>query len=134
LEGAEAYGRRISFLQNGFSSGHSGTDRIHGNLIADLQNTAALSSALTSIGIATWNIEYRRIDNAGGGCPGTFEDVANAVDYLRVLAMSYPLDLTGWSSWDILQADISGPGRLRDTGFLSKACFSPSEHCASWGL
>jgi acetyl esterase/lipase len=64
-----------------------------GNLIADLQNTAALSSALTSVGIATWNIEYRRIDNPGGGWTGTFEDVANAVDYLRVLAKSYPLDL-----------------------------------------
>src|SRR5262245_22552341 len=39
---------------------------IHGGCwksrFADLQNTAALSSALTKIGIATWNIEYRRID------------------------------------------------------------------------
>jgi len=65
----------------------------HGDLIADLRNTAALSSALTSVGIATWNIEYRRIDNPGGGWTGTFEDVANAVDYLRMLAKSYPLDL-----------------------------------------
>lgn len=65
----------------------------HGDLIADLQNTAALSSALTDLGIATWNIEYRRIDNPGGGWPGTFEDIANAVDYLQVLAKSYPLDL-----------------------------------------
>ena len=64
-----------------------------GDLIADLQNTAALSSVLTSVGIATWNIEYRRIDNPGGGWTGTFEDVANAIDYLRVLAKSYPLDL-----------------------------------------
>ena len=65
----------------------------HGDLIADLQNTAALSSALTSLGIATWNIEYRQIDNPGGGWTGTFEDVANAFDYLRVLAKTYPLDL-----------------------------------------
>ena len=27
-----------------------------------LQNTAALSSALTNAGVATWNIEYRGID------------------------------------------------------------------------
>ena len=53
-----------------------------GDLIADLQNTAALSSALTSVGIATWNIEYRRIDNPGGGWTGTFEDVANAAAIL----------------------------------------------------
>jgi acetyl esterase/lipase len=66
----------------------------HGDLTADLENTSALSSALTSLGIATWNIEYRQIDNPGGGWPGTFDDVANAVDYLRVLAKSYPLDLT----------------------------------------
>lgn len=65
----------------------------HGDLIADLQNTAPLSSALTSLGIATWNIEYRQTDNPGGGWTGTFEDVANAIDYLRVLAKAYPLDL-----------------------------------------
>ena len=66
----------------------------HGDLTADLENMSALSSALTNLGIATWNIEYRQIDNPGGGWPGTFDDVANAVDYLRVLAKSYPLDLT----------------------------------------
>ena len=65
----------------------------HGDLIADLQNTVPLSSALTSLGIATWNIEYRQTDNPGGGWPGTFEDVANAIDYLRVLAEVYPLDM-----------------------------------------
>jgi len=65
----------------------------HGSLVADLENTGPLSSALTSLGIATWNIEYRRIDNPGGGWPGTFQDVAHAVDYLRELAKSFPLDL-----------------------------------------
>ena len=65
----------------------------HGDLIADLRNTAPLSSALTSRAIATWNIEYRQTDNPGGGWTGTFEDVANAIDYLRVLAKAYPLDL-----------------------------------------
>ena len=66
----------------------------HGDLTADLENMSPLSSALTSMGIATWNIEYRQIDNPGGGWRGTFDDVANAVDYLRMLAKSYPLDLT----------------------------------------
>lgn len=65
----------------------------HGDLVADLQNTAPLSSALTSLGIATWNIEYRQTDNAGGGWTGTFEDVANVIDHLRVLAATHPLDL-----------------------------------------
>lgn len=61
---------------------------------ATLRNTAALADALTSAGVATWNIEYRRYDNPGGGWPGTFTDAANATDYLRVLAKLHPLDLS----------------------------------------
>ena len=45
-------------------------------------------------GIAAWSIEYRRVGDAGGGWPGTFEDVAAGFDYLRVLGKDYPLDLT----------------------------------------
>ncbi|QLH43406.1 MAG: alpha/beta hydrolase [Coxiellaceae bacterium] len=60
---------------------------------ADLHYTAALADALRDSGIATWNIEYRRLDNSGGGWPGTFEDVGNAADFLRVIADKYSLDL-----------------------------------------
>src|SRR5690606_6189442 len=35
---------------------------------------------LAERGIAVWNIEYRRLGEDGGGFPGTFEDVAAAVD------------------------------------------------------
>lgn len=52
-----------------------------------------LSAALTEAGFATWNIEYRRIGNAGGGWPGTFEDAAKATDYLREIADKHSLDL-----------------------------------------
>ncbi len=52
-----------------------------------------LSAALAEAGIATWNIEYRRVGNAGGGWPGTFEDAARATDYLREIAGKYSLDL-----------------------------------------
>jgi acetyl esterase/lipase len=45
-------------------------------------------------GIAVWNIEYRRLGEAGGGYPGTFEDVALAVDWLRKIARTNRLDLT----------------------------------------
>jgi acetyl esterase/lipase len=54
----------------------------------------ALADALAADGIATWNIEYRRLGQAGAGWPGTYLDVANAVDYLRTLARQYPLDLS----------------------------------------
>lgn len=52
-----------------------------------------LSADLAEAGVATWSIEYRRIGNAGGGWPGTFEDAARATDHLRELARTYPLDL-----------------------------------------
>ena len=61
---------------------------------ATLRNTAALADALTSVGVATWNIEYRRYDNPGGGWPGTFADAAKATDYVRVLSKLHPLDLS----------------------------------------
>ena len=59
-----------------------------------LQNTAALSDALRDAGVATWNIEYRRLDDPGGGWPGTFADVATAVDKVRDIASMHLIDLT----------------------------------------
>src|SRR5687767_6687325 len=35
-----------------------------------------LAVALAGEGIASWNIEYRRLGQEGGGWPGTFEDIA----------------------------------------------------------
>ncbi len=52
-----------------------------------------LCAALTTAGVATWNVEYRRVGDPGGGWPGTFHDVARAADSLRELAPRYPLDL-----------------------------------------
>ena len=58
----------------------------------DLAYLGNMSAALAKQGVATWMIEYRRVGNAGGGWPGTFQDVAKAADYLRELAKQYPLD------------------------------------------
>jgi len=52
-----------------------------------------VAAALTDAGIATWNVEYRRLGNAGGGWPGTFQDVAHAADFVRTLARDHELDL-----------------------------------------
>lgn len=54
---------------------------------------AGLADALTRRGFATWNIEYRRIGDPGAGWPGTFQDVAAAVDKAVVVAPKYKLDL-----------------------------------------
>lgn len=48
----------------------------------------------TSSGIATWNIEYRRVGQTGGGWPGTLLDVSAAVEYLHNLALIHPIDVT----------------------------------------
>jgi acetyl esterase/lipase len=52
-----------------------------------------MSDTLTAAGVATWNIEYRRIGDPGAGFPGTLTDVGMAVDKLRDLAPTYDLDL-----------------------------------------
>ena len=46
-------------------------------------------------GFAVWNIEYRRVGEAGGGWPGTLADVFTAIDFLaRPSCRDYPLDLS----------------------------------------
>jgi acetyl esterase/lipase len=55
--------------------------------------TSALAADLAGRGYAVWNIEYRKLGEAGAGYPGTFQDVATAVDQLRVQASAHDLDL-----------------------------------------
>jgi acetyl esterase/lipase len=55
-----------------------------------------LCHALKKAGFVTWNVEYRRVGNPGGGWPGTFEDVRAAYRYLtepRVYKTAPPFDL-----------------------------------------
>ncbi|MGI8826552.1 MAG: alpha/beta hydrolase family protein [Chloroflexota bacterium] len=59
----------------------------------DLTHAGHLAARLTAAGMATWNVEYRRIGDSGGGWPDTFRDVAFAADHVRRLAAGYPLDL-----------------------------------------
>ncbi len=58
----------------------------------DLTLMHGLAEDLARRGYAAWNIEYRRVGDSGGGWPGTFLDVARAIDYIRVLAPQYQLD------------------------------------------
>lgn len=68
---------------------HGGFWRAH----YTLDHAGHLCAALARAGIATWNVEYRRLGNPGGGWTGTFQDVGAASDYLHTLADRYPLDL-----------------------------------------
>jgi acetyl esterase/lipase len=47
---------------------------------------------LTAKGIATANLEYRRVGNAGGGWPGTFSDVRAGYQFLTQNAQKYEFD------------------------------------------
>jgi acetyl esterase/lipase len=59
----------------------------------DLAHTGFVCAALTKAGMLTWNVEYRRVGNPGGGWPGSFEDVTSAFQFLRQLAVKYPIDV-----------------------------------------
>lgn len=58
-----------------------------------LDHVRSLCASLAAAGVATWSLEYRRLGDAGGGWPGTFEDVAHGADFVRRLARSHRLDL-----------------------------------------
>jgi acetyl esterase/lipase len=60
---------------------------------ATLRDLAPMADALKAAGVATWNIEYRRLGQPGSGWPGTYLDVGAAVDHLRSVAKQHSLDL-----------------------------------------
>jgi acetyl esterase/lipase len=59
----------------------------------DLGYCGFLCQALKTQGVAAWSMEYRRVGDAGGGWPGTMQDVAAGFDFLATVARSYPIDL-----------------------------------------
>jgi acetyl esterase/lipase len=81
----------------GGSGPHPVAVLIHGGCFkaayANTRDMAPMANALKELGIATWNIEYRRLGQPGGGWPGTYLAVGRAVDHLRTLAGSNALDL-----------------------------------------
>lgn len=100
---------------------------IHGGFWRNRYNLAHLGhlcAALTACGIATWNIEYRRIGDPGGGWQGTFQDVARAARFPFDNASRYDIDADrivtiGHSagghlaSWLAGGANVPGDGPIR---------------------
>ena len=75
---------------------HSVLLNIHGGFWRakyDLVHTGHLCEALRAAGVATFNIEYRRVGNAGGGWPGTFEDIRAAYRFVQQERSRFHLDL-----------------------------------------
>ncbi len=58
----------------------------------DLHHAGMMCAALTAQGLASWNVEYRRVGNAGGGWPGTFEDIIRAYRFIPQIASRYKLN------------------------------------------
>jgi acetyl esterase/lipase len=75
---------------------HSVLLNIHGGFWRakyDLEHTGHLCEALRATGVATFNLEYRRVGDAGGGWPGTFEDIWSAYRFIQQDHSRFHLDL-----------------------------------------
>src|SRR3982074_3793161 len=58
----------------------------------NLDHAGHLCAALTAKGLATANVEYRRVGNENGGWPNTFADIRGAYQFLRQDARKHSLD------------------------------------------
>ena len=74
---------------------HAGLINIHGGFWRakyDLAHTGHLCEALRAAGVATFNVEFRRVGNAGGGWPGTFDDIRAAYRFVQQQAARFRVD------------------------------------------
>ena len=91
-----------------------------------LDHVSAMSRALANQGYGVWTPEYRRVGDAGGGWPGTFEDIVSSVAALRELAPKFPLDLgrtvvIGHSAGGHLALWLAAQNRFSLRGVISLA-------------
>ena len=109
-----------------------------------------LGRDLAQHGITAWNIEYRRVGNAGGGWPATMLDVALATDYVRTLASRYAIDegrvvtvghsagghLALWvaARHRITAGELVAQDPMKVTGVVSLAGCADLEYVAQLGL
>lgn len=107
----------------------------------------AVALDLVGRGYAVWTPGYRRIGEAGGGWPGTFEDVASNIAHLEALARLVPLDLdrlalVGHSAgghlalWAASAPEHPGPGeRAESVRIRAVAALAPVADLArAWTL
>lgn len=92
--------------------------------IADRSLMDWAAADLRSAGYAVWNIDYRGVDRAGGGYPGTFRDAAAAADMLRGEAARFHLDTNkivavGHSAGGHLALWLAGRRNLPETSTLA---------------
>ena len=103
--------------------------------ITQMRNVAG---ALAAQGIAVWNVEYRRVDEPGGGYPGTYEDMHAALDSLQQHASRYQLDTgrivaMGHSAGGQLVQWIAGREQLPKSSPLYRDKYLPVKNILSLG-
>jgi len=103
--------------------------------IGQLRNMAG---ALRERGIAVWNVEYRRVDEAGGGYPGMYLDMQDALAALAKQGAAHPLDLerviaVGHSAGGQLVQWIAGRARLPASSVLYRKDVLPVRAVVSLG-
>ena len=114
---------------------HGGCWTVQFGGIKQMHNVAG---ALAARGIAVWNVEYRRVDEDGGGYPGTYLDINAALDKLAAVATSYQLNTgrivaMGHSAGGQLVQWIAGRSRLPKSSPLFQAAPLPIKHIISLG-
>ena len=106
--------------------------------IADRGLMNWIADDLRRSGVAVWNIDYRGVDRAGGGYPGTFADAAAAADLLRADAAKYRLDTrrivaVGHSAGGHLALWLAGRAKLPAGSALRTANPLRIDHVVSLG-
>ncbi|MEH3159743.1 MAG: alpha/beta hydrolase [Sphingomonas taxi] len=106
--------------------------------IADRRLMDWAAADLRAAGVAVWNIDYRGVDRAGGGYPGTFADVAAAADRLRAEAPALGLDAArpvavGHSAGGHLALWLAARHRLPADSPLRRPDPLPLRHVVSLG-
>ncbi len=114
---------------------HGGCWTVQFGGIKQMRNVA---NSLSSQGIAVWNVEYRRVDEEGGGYPGTYQDMHAALDSLESHASQYQLDTSrivamGHSAGGQLVQWIAGRNRLPKTSPLYREHILPISNIISLG-
>jgi len=106
--------------------------------IADRSLMDWVAGDLCDNGVAVWNIDYRGVDRAGGGYPGTFLDAAAAADLLAAEAERFRLDVgrlvaVGHSAGGHLALWLAARGQLPTTSALHRTNPLPIAHVISLG-
>ena len=115
---------------------------IHGGCwtsgLGGIEQMRDLAGALAARGAAVLNVEYRRVDEAGGGYPGTYQDVNAALEVLAPQAGSQRLDTSrivavGHSAGGHLVQWIAGRSRIPASSPLHAPLALPIREIVSLG-